>query len=885
MARLIKGIGYGTEEQLVSPGNGSYWTRSTDGHPMYTSPAGINYDLLAMPGADEVPTTFSGNVSRPEQPFPTSLAGLQSFFPGATSAKIYTFNEAAGNIIEQTGSGQDLSPEGVPKYGLWTPFSPVTVPVKKSCSAIANPDDFLGFNGASLDPAGAACSMLFVLRRNAAPTAGYVIDKYNGAGYLVYMQSQTYHILVRDGAIGAFVDLAMVEYSTGAYTYLLWNFDGLSTFQIMTTEEVVTSAVPAFTAAGFTNAIQAKVLNNQANTLPLLGNIAYMAFMPGPPATQAQLRAFGVGQSMLGSGLAYANSPVVPRGCTGIDRTDPVFGDRVVKCDTRSRPWDKRYSSFPSMPVYQSAANTLINSERPDLWTLTDPSAVAAVTLDDHEAPDGGFSTTRLEKTGAGTTPSWNQTWSGFFAPGVSFAIWLRADVPHTAYLRLTSNVPPAFDSTVPCVLTTAWQRFDVFASPIAGAAMGSVFIYPVDPASVPATGAVHAWGALISPEPNAASPAEYTVTQTLAQQGGFGPVTALAELPAHGDGYVELAWFNTHQAVSLVPMIKALAAAGRGGLDLTAVTAVFLMTWIATNADGSTAAYDPWDTRVSYPDNLLTDIVLFWTGAGVPGAGTMGMAINGSAPFVLTGQTLPIWLQDVFTLGFDIVTGALPNIIKKFAAGGGPLDADALIAMSTASGVTPLRRVGCIGDSITDGLFHGYYAKSNVLKGLGNGQWIWVDQGMSGNTTAMMLARFPADMVGRGYTDACIMGGINDILFFDLPVATVLANLSAMYALAVADGMTVRALTLTPAKNNTFGNWTAPKQVKIDAVNAAILALYDPNITTAINVYTPLEDPFVPNQGKPSLYEADLLHPNNITSGVTNGQDTMAATVAPLVV
>jgi len=48
VARLIKSVGWQNEPVASTPfplGTSGYWTRSTDGHPMFTDKFGVSHDL------------------------------------------------------------------------------------------------------------------------------------------------------------------------------------------------------------------------------------------------------------------------------------------------------------------------------------------------------------------------------------------------------------------------------------------------------------------------------------------------------------------------------------------------------------------------------------------------------------------------------------------------------------------------------------------------------------------------------------------------------------------------------------------------------------------------------------------------------------------------
>ncbi|HKK99260.1 MAG TPA: GDSL-type esterase/lipase family protein [Desulfotignum sp.] len=92
--------------------------------------------------------------------------------------------------------------------------------------------------------------------------------------------------------------------------------------------------------------------------------------------------------------------------------------------------------------------------------------------------------------------------------------------------------------------------------------------------------------------------------------------------------------------------------------------------------------------------------------------------------------------------------------------------------------------KIICHGDSLTQG---SDMAKPDTWTSLlGNHLRVpVVNTGISGDTTAGMLARFSVDVVPQKPDIAILMGGTND-LWYDLDVNLILANLSAMVNQAV---------------------------------------------------------------------------------------------------
>lgn len=157
-------------------------------------------------------------------------------------------------------------------------------------------------------------------------------------------------------------------------------------------------------------------------------------------------------------------------------------------------------------------------------------------------------------------------------------------------------------------------------------------------------------------------------------------------------------------------------------------------------------------------------------------------------------------------------------------------------------------RNIYYMGDSLTeDGK---YIYQISTLLGV---SWFNYNQGLSGDTTTGMLARFATDIpINRNPSHVVILGGTNDVSSL-IPASTIQANLQAMYTYAKNAGIKVIAVTITPRTT------TAPQLAIQQAVNTWIK-------TTAIDIdyivdpYVTLADPSNPTQLLPA-YTTDGLH------------------------
>lgn len=101
--------------------------------------------------------------------------------------------------------------------------------------------------------------------------------------------------------------------------------------------------------------------------------------------------------------------------------------------------------------------------------------------------------------------------------------------------------------------------------------------------------------------------------------------------------------------------------------------------------------------------------------------------------------------------------------------------------------------RVVFLGDSITNGDNQNtaYRENNNAYPTFAmlasQGRWLFLEnKGVGGNTTAMMLARFQADVIDLGAEVVVIMGGMNDA-GFNTALTTYAANMTAMADMAEA--------------------------------------------------------------------------------------------------
>jgi len=187
--------------------------------------------------------------------------------------------------------------------------------------------------------------------------------------------------------------------------------------------------------------------------------------------------------------------------------------------------------------------------------------------------------------------------------------------------------------------------------------------------------------------------------------------------------------------------------------------------------------------------------------------------------------------------------------------------------------------KIYCMGDSLTAA---GVY-ETELLALLGPG-WLTINQGISANTTADMLARFQTDVIDPG--DAAyviIWGGTVDIVL-SMTAEWTEINLQAMYTMAHNAGIKVVAVTITPLNSES-----EPNKLKILAINAWIQNTAT-DVDFVADAYTAIEDPDNPGNILPIYDSGDHAHlsdagyakvASTIFDAVTwTGQDKMLLTL-----
>lgn len=138
-----------------------------------------------------------------------------------------------------------------------------------------------------------------------------------------------------------------------------------------------------------------------------------------------------------------------------------------------------------------------------------------------------------------------------------------------------------------------------------------------------------------------------------------------------------------------------------------------------------------------------------------------------------------------------------------------------------------------------------------------------WFNRGISGNTTADMLARFKYDLELLAPKVMVFCGGTNDIAQNDGVFVSndqILENIKTMVTRAEAVGTTVILCSLLPANKYYWSSAIADPSQEIMKVNELIKAYAAEKGIRYVDYWTPLHDSA---NGMPEKYSSDGVHPN----------------------
>ncbi len=134
--------------------------------------------------------------------------------------------------------------------------------------------------------------------------------------------------------------------------------------------------------------------------------------------------------------------------------------------------------------------------------------------------------------------------------------------------------------------------------------------------------------------------------------------------------------------------------------------------------------------------------------------------------------------------------------------------------------------KVVCIGNSIVKGFPHrqGQSFPSILREKTG---WQIINKGVNGDTTAMVLQRFPKDVLAHRPDKVLILTGANDFIYKTASPQEAIENIEKMVDLSQENG--VEVVLLTPLQCNpgqTAQEWMAGKAVDYQSVNKKLSEL-----------------------------------------------------------
>lgn len=783
--------------------------------------------------------SFIASFAEPSQSFPATLAAVQAFFPAAASAQVWLFNQASGPVPEAVANLGNLTVTGSPHAGL------DGAAIGKRCTSIrrGGTDGYLGVNSTVLNADGSFTFFCWVMwDPDASGALCYVVDKVaggaGGTGWSLKTAPSTYNIVatVTDGvqpALTATTATGTVfsgkSYQQGAWIPIMVTWDTvMGVLTIRTNREAVTATDEDMAGSSLSNAVAAAVGNIRnpgAAGNALRGSLAYMLHMPGFVASAAEFTAFVKYGTMTGTNLSRATP--AGDGCVTLDTRDSTVGTKVVVRDKTQPAFDQRFGKN-GMLFENQGLNALYETEEIGSTTTWTNDAGINLTRDYGQAPRrGSWSTTRLQKTAAGALKYTASSTYSLFTNNVAAGVMARANTAgNKLTLRLTADNGTPLDQTESFALTTEWAFYALTATVNNEACAGKLYIAAGDINDIAALADIEVWGARANVTLNGLQ--YYPNHLVNNQAGAMGVVTGTDVVPLpNGACSIELGFVPTTLPVGVNKLWYCTAAGANGGIAFSYGGSIRCLQFDLTNAAAETESTTYWDLLKSWLLYTRTHLVGSWDVA----TQTAQTYVNGAGCLPLQQlaagvSTLPSLITPEFSLGTNGAGSYIGAVIEVLSISPTYFDCETVQEMSAAAGVTPANRIACMGDSIT-GFYDGYHVELNTLLGVGNGDAVVANFGLSGNTTDQMLARFNEniyqDSLGgkRNWNSVLILGGINDTLFFGRSAAHIIGNLTTMRDRALAWGLKVAFGTILPCRGRS--EWTPSIQGVIDTVNTWI--------------------------------------------------------------
>lgn len=165
-------------------------------------------------------------------------------------------------------------------------------------------------------------------------------------------------------------------------------------------------------------------------------------------------------------------------------------------------------------------------------------------------------------------------------------------------------------------------------------------------------------------------------------------------------------------------------------------------------------------------------------------------------------------------------------------------------------------KRVVFMGDSITQGWVHNGVPPEPPVAGK-----LYINRGISGQTTPQMLLRFRQDVIELKPNAVVIFAGINDIAgnTGDMTPEQTEDNLASMADLAKINGIQVVFCSITPAFDFPWRPGREPS-TKVVALNSWIKAFAESHGYVYVDFYSAMVDE---RGGLPQTLSKDGVHPN----------------------
>ena len=496
----------------------------------------------------------------------------------------------------------------------------------------------------------------------------------------------------------------------------------------------------------------------------------------------------------------------------------------------------KGLSVEPASTNYLRSSLTLINGT----WASSTSGAANTATANSSAAPDGTNTATMLTYNTAvppGGYSNWQASSTTIGGAGsYTYSVYLKAGTLSAINIYLSGSTT-ALQTAHPCVLTSSWTRCSRTVTLAAGETITTYLGAAGGAYGSVGAGTLYAWCAQLEPGTQATSCIDSDADATPNSRSA--DAVYVLGVPYNGaTGTVEWTYAPAQTSMSGRALV-----ASRNVSGATPGFAVYA---------SSTAQLIAHSTDASGSASITSSVLSAWA-AGT--SRTMRYGWNGASAQLYVNGALVAWGTTKSPLGHNRLWLLTKEDSTSAASGWGWIHS---VRVRRAPPPT-LTRAVAIGDSITEGSLVSvpFPAKVQSTENVGV-----VNAGVSGNTTTQMLSRWRSTYQGQGYRYLILLGGTNDI-GGGINSATTISNLSTISDEALADGMDVYLLKVTPC-----GACSTP----VSAINTGLASYASgkPRVHL-LESYTALND-----SGNPGYllgaYSLDGLHPNQAGTDILAG-------------